>query len=245
MPRINRLLSMPQRRGCQAAILMWRAFRETKLYDFLAALPVIIWFSLSIGIMISGLMRELALEAPAGADLRLVVSVLARVASIAFIFLAVVLLVVRRLPKAKAAGLFPRIIAFAGTFMMISLVWLEPRPPSLVLASISFALTLSGMCYSIYSLLHLGRSFSLMPEARHLVTDGPYAFIRHPLYLGEAFSTLGLVLQYLSPLALAIFALQLACQLQRIEYEERILVSLFPEYEAYRTNTAKLVPGLY
>ena len=245
MPLIPRLPSLAQRYVYQTTILWWRSFRETKLYDFLAALPVIAWFSLSIANMISELARTIAHAAPAGANLGFDMSVLARVASIAFLALALMFLAVRRPPKAKAKGLIPRVTAFAGTFMMVLIVWLEPQPLSLAASLLSLVLTIGGMSFSIFALMHLGRSFSLMPEARGLVTDGPYAFIRHPLYLGEAVSLLGLVLQYLSPLALTMFALQLAFQLQRIENEEQILGSLFPEYEAYRTHTAKLVPGLY
>ena len=245
MKLIIRLSSLAQWYVYQTAIPWWRLFRETRLYDFLAALPVIAWFGLSIANMISELTRTIARAAPAGMDLGLAMSILARMASIAFLALALVLLAVRRPPKAKAKGLIPRITAFAGTFMMVLIVWLEPKPLSLAASLLSVALSIGGMSFSIFALMHLGRSFSLMPEARGLVRDGPYAFIRHPLYLGEAVSLLGLVLQYLSPLAVIMFLLQFAFQLQRIENEERILGSLFPEYEAYRTHTAKLVPGLY
>jgi len=162
-----------------------------------------------------------------------------------FVALALIFLAIRRPPRAKAKGLIPRISAFAGAYLMVAVVWLPPQPIDVMLSFISLALILGGVCFSIVALSHLGRSFSLMPEARQLVTDGPYAVVRHPLYLGEAFSTLGLMLQYLSPLAVAIVALQLAFQLQRIKNEERVLGSLFPEYHAYRTRTARLVPGVY
>jgi len=56
---------------------------------------------------------------------------------------------------------------------------------------------------------------------------------------------LGLTLQYLSPLALGILLLQLVFQLWRMKNEEAILASLFPEYESYRMQTARLLPGLY
>jgi protein-S-isoprenylcysteine O-methyltransferase Ste14 len=147
-------------------------------------------------------------------DLQFAVSILARVASILFIALAVVLLVVRRPPKAKAKGLAARISAFGGAFLLVAVVWLSPQPISAQLSFVSLVLIFGGMCFSMVSLFHLGRSFSLMPEARRLVTDGPYAVVRHPLYLGEAVSTLGLMLQYLSPLGVAIVVLQLAFQLR-------------------------------
>jgi protein-S-isoprenylcysteine O-methyltransferase Ste14 len=77
------------------------------------------------------------------------------------------------------------------------------------------------------------------------VTDGPYAHIRHPLYLGEAVSLLGFTLQFASPLALAIFAVQIGFQLMRMKNEEGVLEGLFPEYVHYKGRTARLIPGLY
>jgi len=84
-----------------------------------------------------------------------------------------------------------------------------------------------------------------MAEARKLVTDGPYARIRHPLYLGEAISIVGLMLQYLSPVAVAIVGVQLSFQLLRMKNEELILTRIYPEYDAYKSRTARLLPGVY
>jgi protein-S-isoprenylcysteine O-methyltransferase Ste14 len=55
--------------------------------------------------------------------------------------------------------------------------------------------------FALYVVIELGRSFSVMPEARRLVTNGPYSVIRHPVYLGEAVALAGVTSQYLSPWA--------------------------------------------
>jgi protein-S-isoprenylcysteine O-methyltransferase Ste14 len=70
------------------------------------------------------------------------------------------------------------------------------------------ALILVGNGFAVYVLTYLGRSFSILPESRRLVTSGPYQVVRHPLYFAEAVATLGVFIEFLSPLALLLFAAQ-------------------------------------
>jgi protein-S-isoprenylcysteine O-methyltransferase Ste14 len=94
-------------------------------------------------------------------------------------------------------------------------------------------------------LLRLGRSFSIMAEARRLVTDGPYAIVRHPLYLAEQIAILGAFIQFASPWAVVIVVVQFGCQVQRMRNEESVLLLSFPDYAAYKERTARLIPGLW
>ena len=66
-----------------------------------------------------------------------------------------------------------------------------------------------------------------------------------PDIVGEGIALAGLTLQFLSPWAVVIFALQCACQMQRMKNEERVLLRAFPEYRNYMDRTARLVPHLY
>ena len=56
------------------------------------------------------------------------------------------------------------------------------RPEIVFLADFMIVL---GMILSIFSLASLGRSFSIIPQARKLVKSGPYRLVRHPIYVGE------------------------------------------------------------
>lgn len=223
----------------------WRYFQSTKAYDGLAATPLVLWYGSSAGRLVPALARELEHADLGSAGPAFAVSVLAQSAAIALLLLALLFLILRRPAKAKAKGALPRVAAIAGTYLGVAVVWLPAQPMGLALSMLSLLLILAGAGFAIFALLHLGRSFSLMAEARRLVTDGPYGSIRHPLYLGEAVSMLGLTLQYSSPLAFAILALQWMFQFERMKNEETVLLSLFPEYEAYRLRTARLVPGVY
>src|SRR5213078_4335278 len=90
-------------------------------------------------------------------------------------------------------------------------------------------------------LLRLGRSFSVMAEARGLVTGGIYRHIRHPLYLAEEIAAVGCAIQFFSLWALLLLCMQLGFQLRRMTNEERVLERRFPEYARYRQTTARLI----
>jgi protein-S-isoprenylcysteine O-methyltransferase Ste14 len=129
---------------------------------------------------------------------------------------------VRHIPQRTAPGFYPRFAAVAGTFLSVGFVLLPPRELSSVLYLTSLLLVIAGTGFAICAVRVLGRSISLLPEARRLVTRGPYALVRHPLYLGEIVALAGVALQYLSAWALLLLGLVWAFQLQRMKYEERV-----------------------
>lgn len=156
------------------------------------------------------------------------------------------LLVIARGPARTGVARFSSIpAALAGTVAPLFLV-LESRGGShTALTILGSVLLVVGMGWLIWSLMKLGRCFSIMPEVRGLVTNGPYRWVRHPVYLGEITATLGLMLPVLSPSNIVIFALFCGLQLWRTCHEEANLGAAFPEYDDYRLRTARLLPGLW
>lgn len=82
-----------------------------------------------------------------------------------------------------------------------------------------------------------------------LCTAGPYAFVRNPLYVGNMFMYLGIVviagavnLWLMAATTIAFFLIQYAFI---IELEEEILDKLFGlEYQKYRENVPAIIPRL-
>jgi protein-S-isoprenylcysteine O-methyltransferase Ste14 len=175
-----------------------------------------------------------------------------KASSAAFVVLVLALFVVRRRASQKAAGLWPRAAALAGSFFFPAALqalerWKVIAPAEDArLALAGAALVVSGYALALVALAYLGRSFSINAEARRLVTTGPYALVRHPLYLAETLAAAGMALGYASAPAFGALAVHAALQIQRARYEERVLAEAFPaEVEAYRERTPMFVPGLW
>jgi protein-S-isoprenylcysteine O-methyltransferase Ste14 len=115
----------------------------------------------------------------------------------------------------------------------------RPRPEVEILGSVLLA---AGMAYSIWALLYLRRSFSILPEARRLVTGGPYGLSRHPLYLGEGVAALGLLIPTAGPIGVVLALGALGAQLLRMRWEEAVLRGQFPQYTAYARRVPRYLP---
>ncbi|MGA8128875.1 MAG: methyltransferase, partial [Syntrophobacteraceae bacterium] len=74
---------------------------------------------------------------------------------------------------------------------------------------------------------------------------GPYRLVRHPLYVAEIGSTLGLTLAGVSIPKILVFLLLVGCQVYRSLHEEKLLTAVFPEYADYAAKTARFIPGLF
>ena len=168
----------------------------------------------------------------------------ADLAGLGFLILLLLLTLTRLNPKQTAAGWEPRVSALLGSFLSFSLVALPPAEFGPAWRAAGVVLIAVGSALSIYVLARLGRSFSIVPQARRLVTTGPYAMVRHPLYLCEEIAIIGVVLLHLSPLAILIGATQWIFQLRRMANEERLLSASFPEYAAYAARTPRVIPRL-
>ena len=165
---------------------------------------------------------------------------------LAAFFLLMWALIITRLPAlAQSKGLLPTFAAFVGTYMPWTIGLLGPPRHSVALNDLSACLLVAGGLLTVCTLLCLGRSFSLVPQARRVVRSGPYHWVRHPLYLSEEIAILGTLLQFLSFITVLVFLAHILVQIRRILYEEALLRRAFPEYVAYAASRWRLVPYVW
>jgi protein-S-isoprenylcysteine O-methyltransferase Ste14 len=107
----------------------------------------------------------------------------------------------------------------------------------------------AGGALRLWPVFVLGRRFSglvAIQPGHSLVASGVYGVIRHPSYLGLLVNSLGWALAFRSGVGVLLTALLIPPLLARINAEEKLLQTQFGgEYDAYRSRTWRLIPGLY
>jgi protein-S-isoprenylcysteine O-methyltransferase Ste14 len=222
----------------------WTKFQNSKLYDLLMAVPLILWFGNGAIQLRPRLVLEAGMILGGQATLFIGLQFFALTCAALFNLLLVWLLLVRNRPVHKSKGLVPRLCGFAGTFLGVGILHLPVADLSLPSQMIAALLVGLGSLGSALVLAQLGKSFSIMPEARRLVTNGPYAYARHPLYAVEMLTLLGTAIQFAQPWAALLALGVLALQVTRALFEEQVLAEAYPEYDAYRRRTRRFIPGV-
>jgi protein-S-isoprenylcysteine O-methyltransferase Ste14 len=165
--------------------------------------------------------------------------------TVAFLALTVLLFIVRRPVVGRHANWRGGLVALVGTFLLnvVGFLPVESSASTTAVLASSVVIVL-GTVFTMWSLATLGRCFGLMPEARGLVTGGPYRWVRHPVYLGELTSAFGMLIVKPHPLIVGLYALFVGLQYWRTTLEEAALAEAFPaDYPAYRARVARLLPG--
>ena len=113
--------------------------------------------------------------------------------------------------------------------------------PDLVTALISVA----GLLLVVSGKVTLGRSFGIVPANRGVVSGGPYAFMRHPIYAGYLVTHVAFLIAHPSAWNMAILTIADSALIVRALREERLLRA-DRQYEAYCGRVSwHLVPGVF
>ena len=149
------------------------------------------------------------------------------------VFAAFCVFVFLRKPSKRPSREPVAFLACAAAILAVIALREPPEAASTALVVAGELVTVAFGVWLLVSVLALGRCFGVLPEARGLVTHGPYRFVRHPVYLGELGAAAGLVLAAPTAWNAGVLAVFLGAQAVRMRLEERALAAEFPEYSAY------------
>jgi len=109
-----------------------------------------------------------------------------------------------------------------------------------------FAIGLLSVTFWTWTQIHLDTQWSAqlhLTKDHHLVTTGPYARIRHPLYVGMLGWCVSLSLLTANWIFVAVCVLSAAGLLYRVPKEEQMMVEAFgDEYRNYMKRTGRFFP---
>jgi len=153
-------------------------------------------------------------------------------------------------PGSRAAHIVPVML---GAWLLWS-----PRLPGGLLASAIFTPTLAsyfvgagivaaGLAFSVWARVHLGRNWSGTVTVKHdheLVRDGPYRYVRHPIYTGLLVAFVGCAIARAEWRGLLAIAIIHAGFWRKLKVEERWMTEQFGStYQQYIADVPALVPN--
>ena len=144
---------------------------------------------------------------------------------------------------------FPILVAGLPVLMSFMPYTLPQWLPFTSAYHLIFYLTIMGFIavggiINVIGLLTMRRAFTIMSEARTLVTTGIFRYVRHPLYTGHFIMFFGSLLLRLHWASVALYIVFLVGQVYRAQIEERKLCRAFEAYHAYRQRTGMFIPRL-
>jgi protein-S-isoprenylcysteine O-methyltransferase Ste14 len=107
-------------------------------------------------------------------------------------------------------------------------------------------ITAGGLCFSVWARRYLGKNWSqavTIKKDHKLITNGPYALARHPIYTGFLFGFVGTSIALGELRGVITVALVFVVLLHKLQLEEKWLHEQFGEsYEIYCQKVSALVP---
>ncbi len=108
------------------------------------------------------------------------------------------------------------------------------------------AVTAGGLLFAVWARRHLGENWSqavTVKEGHELITSGPYALVRHPIYTGFLLGFVGCAMARGEWRGLLAVVLVFGALWHKLRLEEKWMRAQFGEsYEAYSQRVAALVP---
>jgi protein-S-isoprenylcysteine O-methyltransferase Ste14 len=113
------------------------------------------------------------------------------------------------------------------------------------LETVGTAILVCGLLFAVWARVHLGRNWGTPMSHKkdpELITSGPYHYVRHPIYTGIIFASIGTAIA-VSPVWILIFVISGGYFVYCAFKEENYLEKQFGEsYKKYKKTSKMLIP---
>ena len=141
------------------------------------------------------------------------------------------------------------IVILSTTRIPLPWLYLQLWPVGLLPFWLGAAVTIAGLLFAVWARQHLGSNWSrsvTIKQGHELITTGPYAVVRHPIYTGILTGFLGTAIALAQVRGFIGVVLVFLAFWGKLRTEEEWMRSQFGEtYAAYAYHTAALVPYLF
>ena len=141
------------------------------------------------------------------------------------------------------------IVLFATTRIPLRWLYLQPWPAGLWPFWLGATVMVAGLLFAVWAREHLGSNWSsevTIKQDHELITTGPYAVVRHPIYTGILAGFLGTAIALSQVRGFVVFVLIFLILWLKLRMEEQLMHTQFGEtYATYAHQTAALVPHVF
>jgi len=146
----------------------------------------------------------------------------------------------RLIRKARPVGLRVGAALGAAALLYAEPIWPDRSATHLIMDNVGSLLLAVGLLGRLWCTLFIAGK-----KSRQLVTDGPYALCRNPLYLFSFLLGGGMALIFQNLAVFAFFGISLVLHWLAVDREERNLAGIFgPPYLAYCREVPRFIPSL-
>ncbi|HKX41437.1 MAG TPA: isoprenylcysteine carboxylmethyltransferase family protein [Burkholderiaceae bacterium] len=160
-------------------------------------------------------------------------------------------------PTERREPMSSRLLHIVPLLLAVALLWLDRVPGAWLNVRlypwapwvfwVAALITAAGLLFTAWARVHLGRNWSgtvTLKRGHELVTDGPYALVRHPIYTGLLAALIGSALARGEWRGVLAVLIAWAALWRKLRLEERWMAERFGEqYTAYRRHVPALVPS--